>query len=173
MSVAGILRKHANDLTAEMLKIKNADDFSLIKSAAVASLVEGGMDVSIAEQVMDGLKDRVSPDSTKMLQKAAELERNIKIFEKTASYIEEMEVKLETAISQISDLEKSAQVSNELKSLAKSEVFSDIEVEQLKSLPQSTLQKIASRVDNTPVGMGQRSDRIDASGDPILNFIMG
>ena len=85
-SVADVLRKHANDLTAEMLKIKS-DDFSLVKAAAVDALVDGGLERDVAEQVLDGLETQVAPDSTKLMHKAAELEREIKILEKTATYI--------------------------------------------------------------------------------------
>lgn len=170
--VAEILRKHANDLTAEMLKIKS-DDFSLVKAAAVDALVEGGLEKDVAEHVLDGLQNQVSPDASKMIQKAAELEREIKVLEKTASYIEDLEAKLEASNARVLDLEKQASIHTELKSLSDSEVFSQSEVEQLKSLPQSTLQKIAHSVDKTPWDMGQRSDRVDATVDPIMNFIMG
>ena len=170
-SVADVLRKHANDLTAEMLKIKS-DDFSLVKAAAVDALVDGGLERDVAEQVLDGLETQVAPDSTKLMHKAAELEREIKILEKTATYIEDLEAKLESASDRVLNLEKQACISKELNSLSESDVFSSEELEQLKSLPASTLQKVAHSVDTTPWSLGQRSDRVDSTVDPILHFVM-
>lgn len=170
--VSSVIRKHAGDMTAEAVKIRSEHDFSLIKSAAISSLVEGGLEQAVAEEVLEGLKDTVAPDSVKMLEKAAELEGEVQFLEKVATYIEELEAKLASAEQKLSDLEKTAQVGDELKSLSESHMFSSEELEQLKSLPASTLQKVAHSVDTTPWSMGQRSDRVDATVDPIMNFIM-
>ena len=170
--VSGVITKYANDLAASAAKIRSEHDFSLVKSAAVTALVDGGLEQAVAEEVLDGLKSTVAPDSVKMLEKAAELEGEVKFLEKVATYIEDLEAKLASAEQKLSDLEKAAQVGDELKSLSESQVFSNEELEQLKSLPASTLQKVAHSVDTTPWSLGQRSDRVDSTVDPILHFVM-
>lgn len=82
MSFSQILRNHANDLGQRADSIEEGNNFALIKQAAVNSLVEGGMEEATASEVLDGLKNKVAPESDKMMQKVAELRLEVQVLKR-------------------------------------------------------------------------------------------
>ena len=172
MTFSQILRNHANDLEQRAAALEEGNNFALIKQAAVNSLVEGGMEEAVASEVLDGLKAQVAPESDKMMQKVAELRTEVQVLEKTAAYIDELEAKLNSAQAKISDMEKKANVSPELNVLAKNLHLSQGELDELNSLSEGTLKKIASSTSGSPWEIGSASSIPSRGGDALLEFLM-
>ena len=172
MTFSQILRNHANDLEQRAAALEEGNNFALIKQAAVNSLVEGGMEEAVASEVLDGLKAQVAPESDKMMQKVAELRTEVQVLEKTAAYIDELEAKLNSAEAKISDMEKKANVSPELNVLAKNLHLGQGELDELNSLSEGTLKKIASSTSGSPWEIGSASSIPSRGGDDLLEFLM-
>ena len=172
MTFSQILRNHANDLEQRAAALEEGNNFALIKQAAVNSLVEGGMEEAVASEVLDGLKAQVAPESDKMMQKVAELRTEVQVLEKTAAYIDELEAKLNSAQAKISDMEKKANVSPELNVLAKNQHLGQGELDELNSLSEGTLKKIASSTSGSPWEIGSASSIPSRGGDALLEFLM-
>lgn len=172
MTFSQILRNHANDLEQRAAALEEGNNFALIKQAAVNSLVEGGMEEAVASEVLDGLKAQVAPESDKMMQKVAELRTEVQVLEKTAAYIDELEAKLNSAQAKISDMEKKANVSLELNVLAKNLHLGQGELDELNSLSEGTLKKIASSTSGSPWEIGSASSIPSRGGDALLEFLM-
>lgn len=172
MSFSQILRNHANDLGQRADSIEEGNNFALIKQAAVNSLVEGGMEEATASEVLDGLKNKVAPESDKMMQKVAELRLEVQVLEKAADYIDELESKFNSAQAKISDMEKTASATPEMNALSKQLHLGQGEMDELKSLSEGTLKKIASMTSSTPWELGQASSIPSRGGDALLEFLI-
>lgn len=99
------------------------------------------------------------------------------IMEKSASYISELEAKLDISKARVAELEKEAQarlskdeVAEPLNKLA-SHGFTEHELDSMMSLGKETLEKIASQTDS-PVGMGSAHGTSTAGMDPLTAFLM-
>lgn len=171
MTFSQILRTHASDLEQQAVRLEEGNNFALIKQAAVNSLVESGMEEAVASEVLDGLKSQVAPESDKMMQKAAELRLEVSVLEKAAAYIDELEVKLDSAKGQISELEKKANMAPELSEIAKHLHLGAGEMDELNSLSEGTLKKIASSTSSAPWGIGSASNIPSKGGDALLEFL--
>ena len=102
------------------------------------------------------------------------LTNNAEIFEKTAEYIKDIEVKLSNSEARVATLTKEAsevERSDSLEKLATAG-FSDSEIEELSSVNKDTLEKIASGSDLPVVGMGSASLRPASGNDPLTDFLM-
>lgn len=172
MTFSQILRNHAGDLEQRAVSLEEGNNFALIKQAAVNSLVEGGMEEAVASEVLDGLKNQVAPESDKMMQKVAELRLEVQVLEKAASYIDELEAKLNSAQAKISDMEKAASLSPELNEIAKHLHLGQGEMDELNSLSEGTLKKIASSTGGSPWGIGSASSIPSRGGDALLEFLI-
>lgn len=99
------------------------------------------------------------------------------ILEKTASYVSELETKLNNSEAQVAELEKQAaenaalaEVSDSLEKLA-GFGYSEDEVRKLAGLGKDTLEKLASQIEQ-PVGMGSAAGMSSAGQDPLTAWLM-
>lgn len=153
-NIPNLLRKQAEELRG------TTSDPDLVKQAALAEMIELGMEKSAAEGLIDGYLEfnPISVDTD--MSKAEELE-------KLATYIEGLEAELEEARSQVK-IEKT-----DLAPLTKlSEAgFTDNELQSLRGVPEETLTKLASLAQE-PWELGQGSGMAHTSSDPFLEFLL-
>lgn len=165
-----LLRNHAGDLIKQAISIRNQYDFELIKTAALNSLVEGGVREDEANEILEGIrKDYVPGHAAEMLKQASTLEEEAGILTKIATVLEETDSKLIIRTAELDNLKKEASLGPALDHL-KSQNFSESDLEALKSLPESTLIKIAS--DQGPWDLGKATNGQRVSADPLYNFLM-
>lgn len=168
-----LLRKRAGDLNAIATGIKNQYDFSMVKQAALNSLAENGVDASQAEEILAGYEEKFTPGhAAEMLQHAATFEKEAGILSKSADVIDELSAKLQSSEETITDLQKSASVAPTLDALKSKGDWTDSDWEALKSLPEGTLNKIASSQQD-PWDLGKASNGQSSRGvDPFVDFCL-
>lgn len=167
-----LIRNRAGDLNAQASAIRSKYDFSLVKEATLKSLSEKGVDMAQAEGMLNGYEKEFTPSHTaEMLQAAADFEKQAFVLSKCADVIDELSAKLQSSEEQVAQLTKAATVNPQMDALKSKGGFSESDLEALKSLPQSTLQKIAS--DQGPSDLGRATNRISTnSEDPMVAFCM-
>ncbi len=158
------LRKIAQDMSESAA-------WNEIRDAAVGRLTEEGMQVKVAEELVDGLSEGVEGVSTLTPTELTD------ILLKTASYVDELEAKIRTSETEMSDKDRQlAKVAEEQVMDAMSSFiekgFSEEEVRSLAAnVSEETLHKLANvQVAPSPLGQGAGQDR--DSMDPIMAFLM-
>lgn len=167
-----LIRNRAGDLNAQASAIRSKYDFSLVKQAALNSLAENGVDMAQAESMLDGYEKEFAPSHTaEMLQAAADFEKQAFVLEKCADIIDDLSAKLQSSEEQVAQMTKAATVNPQLDALKSKGGYSESDLEALKSLPKSTLEKIAS--DQGPSDLGRATNRSSANSvDPMVAFCM-
>lgn len=166
-----LFRNRAGDLRAIADSIRSTYDFSLVKEATLKSLADKGVTEDQIGSVLSDLEVKHTPaHATEMLEHAAEFEKQAGILEKVASVFDELNAKLQSSVDKVAELEKSAAVSPTMDVLKSKGQFSDSELEALKSLPEGTLNKIAS-ANQDPWDLGQATRQSASAADPLLAFL--
>lgn len=165
---ANELNKAASDKSTE---------WQMTKSAAVSSLENKGINKADAENLLEKLAERAYPNLKADLEKAAQLIEISKMLEKSAEYINELEVKLSTKEDEIAGLKKSASMAEKAPSvdaLSGTGAFTSEDLETLRQLEGDTLSKVASLADRQPWNLGEPSEHISGSGaeDALTKFLM-
>tara|TARA_R110002073_G_scaffold137275_1_gene286271 strand:+ start:596 stop:1123 length:528 start_codon:yes stop_codon:yes gene_type:complete len=166
-------------LTSQVEHFKNkasapAAEVEMIKLATVTSLIEGGIDTAEAESLTDSLIDRACPDLQATLEKSAQFNTIATILEKAASYIAELETKLEDSTASIIAMEKAAEADTKAPSVSALEdtgMFTNEDLQALRALEGNTLSKVASHIMSSPRAMGGPSNRISADIDAFTQFL--
>lgn len=167
-----LIRNRAGDLNAQAAAIRSKYDFSLVKEATLKSLSEKGVDLAQVESVLAGYEKEFTPGHAgEMLQAAADFEKQAFVLGKCADIIDDLSAKLQSSEEQVVQLTKAATVNPQLDALKSKGGFSDTDLEALKSLPQSTLEKIAS--DQGPSDLGRATNwKSVSAADPLEAFLM-
>lgn len=166
-----LFRNRAGDLRAIADSIRSTYDFSLVKEATLKSLADKGVTEDQIGSVLSDLEVKHTPaHAAEMLEHAAEFEKQAGILEKVASVFDELNAKLQSSVDKVAELEKSAAVSPTMDVLKSKGQFSDSELEALKSLPEGTLNKIAS-ANQDPWDLGQATRQSASAADPLLAFL--
>lgn len=167
-----LIRNRAGDLNKQAAEIRGKYDFSLVKEATLKSLSEKGVDLTQAEGMLQGYEKEFTPSHAgEMLQAAAAFEKEANVLEKCADVIDNLSAKLQSSEEQVAKLTKAATVNPQLDVLKSKGGFSEIDLEALKSLPESTLNKIASSQD--PWDLGRATHGQSASSvDPMVAFLL-
>lgn len=159
------LQKAASDKSAE---------WQMIKSAAVSSLESSGVDASDATALLEKLAERVMPNLKEDMAKADQTAALGKLFEKTAQYVSELEVKLSTKEEEIEGLHKAASRAVNAPSvdaLSGTGAFTSEDLETLSRLDSDTLSKVAGMADKTPWNLGEPSNRVSGGQDALTEFL--
>lgn len=147
-NVVELLRQQAQDIRSVAApQASSEQEWAQVKSAAVHALVLGGMSKDKAEGILSGLEKEAGFGDEKP-EEIVDLLHVADVLEKTAAYIEEVEVKLAESCIKIdsmkAELSKSAEERDSgLISSLKDKGFSDSEIANLRSLPKETIEKIA------------------------------
>ena len=166
-----LFRNRAGDLKVKADSIRATHDFSLVKEATLKSLAESGVTEDQIGTVLSDLEVKFTPaHASEMLSHAAEFEKQAGILEKVAAVIDELSAKLQSSEDKVAELEKAAAVSPTMDVLKSKGTFSDSELEALKSLPEGTLNKIAS-ANQDPWDLGQATRQNASAEDPLLAFL--
>lgn len=166
-----LFRNRAGDLKAKADGIRTTYDFSLVKEAALKSLAESGVTEEQIGTALSDLEVKHTPaHATEMLSNAAEFEKQAGILEKVAAVIDELSAKLQSSEDKVAELEKAAAVSPTIDVLKSKGHFDESELEALKSLPEGTLNKIAS-ANQDPWDLGRATKQNATAGDPLLAFL--
>ena len=166
-----LFRNRAGDLRAIADSIRSSYDFSLVKEATLKSLAENGVTEEQVGSMLSELElTHTPPHAAEMLQHAAEFEKQAGILEKVASVFDELSAKLQSSEDKVAELEKAAAVSPTMDVLKSKGVYSESELEALKSLPEGTLNKIAS-ADQGPWDLGQATRQSTSAADPLYDFL--
>lgn len=166
-----LIRNRAGDLNAIADSIRSANDFSLVKEAALKSLADKGVTEDQIGSVLQDLEVAHTPvNAAEMLGHAAEFEKQAGILEKVAAVIDDLSAKLQSSESRVVELEKAAAVSPTMDVLKSKGVYSESELEALKSLPEGTLNKIAS-ANQDPWDLGQATRQSASAADPLYAFL--
>ena len=166
-----LFRNRAGDLKAKAEGIRSAYDFSMVKEATLKSLADNGVTEDQVGSMLSELElTHTPPHAAEMLQHAAEFEKQAGILEKVASVFDELSAKLQSSEDKVAELEKAASVSPTMDVLKSKGVYSESELEALKSLPEGTLNKIAS-ANQDPWDLGQATKQNASAGDPLLAFL--
>lgn len=164
----GLSKAFSNDADAYFKSI----DWELTKQAALNSLVEGGVTQDAAVKILDELETRAVPDKAATLEKIAHLREQSEVFSATADYLENIESKLNDSKARVAELEKQASMKPVVSSLKEKAMFNDEDIEELNSLSEGLLSKVASlRIDESPAGLGKVSSRSSAGTDAMLEFL--
>lgn len=149
----------------EMEKTAYVNYVSSFSGSSISTLVRGGMDFEKASQLV---KEACEQDA-----KAASLKANAIIFEKLASYISELEDKLENSANTLQRAEEviASDPQNPLMKLA-SVGFTKEEIEHMSSLPEHLLQKVAS-TNNSAWELGSAVGVPREKTDPLQEWILG
>lgn len=166
-----LFRNRAGDLKAMAEGIRSAYDFSLVKEAALKSLAENGVTEDQIGSTLSDLEVTFTPNHAgEMLQHAEEFEKQANILEKVAAAFEDLSAKLQSSEDQVAALTKAAALSPSMDVLKSKGGYSDAELEALKSLPEGTLNKIASNQQG-PWDLGQATRQSASSVDPLFSFL--
>jgi len=165
-----LIRNRAGDLDKQAAEIRSKYDFSLVKKATLKSLSDKDVDLAQVESMLEGYEKEFTPShASEMLQAAADFEKQANVLKGCADVIDEISAKLQSSEEQVAELTKAATVNPQLDALKSMGGFSETDLEALKSLPKSTLEKIAS--DQGPRDLGRATNRNSiASADPIEAF---
>lgn len=167
-----LFRNRAGDLSKMAEGIRAAYDFSMVKQAALKSLADQGVTEEQIGDVLNDLEVKHTPaHAAEMLCHAAEFEKQAGILEKVAAAFEELSAKLQSSEDKVAELEKAAAVSPTMDVLKSKGTFSESELEALKSLPEGTLNKIASADQVAPWDLGQATRQSASSVDPLTAFL--
>lgn len=169
--VATVLHEKAATLRVEADMLKNSISWDLTKQAALNHLVENGVPESDASTILDSLESQALPDKDEVLEKIASIEAEAEVFDSVATYIEDIECKLDSSNARVAELEKQASQSPIAETLKSKGHFSDEEIQELKSLPEGLLNKVASLGEDAPAGLGTVSNRRDTGIDPLTAFL--
>ena len=148
-NVVELLKKQAAELRAKASPKASQDaEWVQVKSAAVAALVQGGMNKDDAEGVLLGLEKEAGVKTEKSTESNVDLVHVAEVLEKTAAYIDSVESKLSESYIKIKDMEAEMEKSaNErdsgIISALKEKGFSDNDIANLRSLPKDTIEKVA------------------------------
>jgi len=170
--IVDLLRAKSQGLASKASGL--ADDWMEIEKSASAALVEGGISAEEATPLLMKLASEANPNLQSDLARAEEYKQLAEVLEKTASYVNDLEVKLDTKDVIISDMEKAASQAEKSGPVAAIDgrgVFSQEELDELQSLNAGTLQKVANSLDNIPMNMGGPADRVDSTLDPLAQFL--
>lgn len=151
-----------------------AAEANMVKLATVSALIEGGVDTEEAESLVDSLITRACPDLQSTIEKSAQFRTIATILEKAASYIDELELKLEDSKASIIAMEKSAEAEIKAPSVSALEdtgMFTNEDLEALRALERDTLSKVASHIRSSPHNMGGPSNRMRADIDAFTQFL--
>lgn len=171
--VSQALRDVATSLNVEADTLFKSVDWELTKQATLNSLVENGVASETAVKILDGLECKVVPEKAETLEKVATLRDQSNIFSVTADYLEDIESKLSISKARVTELEKQASMKPVVSSLKDVAGFNDDDIDELNSLPEGLLNKIASlRSDETPSGLGKVSSRMSTAVDPMMEFLI-
>lgn len=167
-----LIRNRAGDLSKIANGIRSSYDFSLVKEAALKSLADKGVSEEQIGGVLNDLEVQHTPvHAAEMLSHAAEFEKQASILEKVAAAFDELSAKLQSSEDKVAELEKAAAVSPTMDVLKSKGQFSEDELEALKSLPEGTLNKIAS-ANQDPWDLGQATRQSATAADPLLAFCL-
>jgi hypothetical protein len=154
------------------------ESWDLVKSAAVAELVEKGVEVSDAEKALDELAKKAGYGETRSIANSFpfDAEEVVGLIEKSAKYIGELEAKIESDKDTISGLEarieKAASIdSDDLKEALIEKGFSEEDASSLIDLPSETLNKVASMANGEPWEMGKGARAAEDGMDPFTKFL--
>lgn len=170
--VAEALLKQAQDLVARTTPY---DQWQTSKGVAIDTLVSKDIGMDKAASMLSDIEGDTYPNLGLESAHAAELAEIGKVLEKTASYIEELRVKLDSKEAELTSLEKAAEEavkSEAVGALQESGRFSETDIDSLKGLDENVLEKLASHVDVDPASMGGPSDRINTTADPLMQFCL-
>lgn len=140
-----------------------------IKDSAVAGLIGGGLEKQAAEAVMSEMEKVAEQPLSHNLSELSGILTDV------ASYVEELEAKIETSEREL--LQKTAQVS---KMSGERDVlhpfiergFSEEEVRSISTLPEETLQKLAHATHSSPTPLGSGAGMAKDAMDPLFAFLM-
>lgn len=140
-----------------------------IKDSAVAGLIEGGLEKQAAEIVMGEMEKVAEQPITHSLPELSG------ILNDTASYIEELEAKIESSKGEL--MQKTAQLSKmsgerDIFSPFIERGFSEEEVHALGTLPEETLRKLAHATHSSPTPLGAGAGMAKDAMDPLTAFLM-
>lgn len=171
--ITDLLFTQARNLEKQASALENT--WGDIKKSTVEALSTQGVDQADAEGLLEKLAERAYPNRDQDLEKAQELKHFATIFEKTAGYIADLEVKLDNREADLSNMEKAAEdavKAPSVEALSDTGVFSGEDLNALSMLDDSTLQKVAYQVNNTPMNMGGPSDRLATGVDSFTEFLL-
>ena len=146
----------------------------MVKSAAVNTLESNGVSVEDADGLLNSLAEKAYPNLNSDLEKAAEYAGVAELLTKAASYITELEVKLDSKEAEINEMQKSAQDAGKaplVDALTGTGAFTKEDLEALNDLDERTLNKVASLTDRTPHSFGGPSNRPGAGMDALTEFL--
>ena len=151
---------------AEMEKKAYYDYVKAFASSGISTLVKGGIGFDKAAQLMQ--------ESCEKDSKIKALGINSQAFEKTASYVIELENKVAelTKIAETFIVQDEISSSEPLSKLA-SIGFTQEEIEYMSSLPENLIEKVASSSSgNKPWEMGAGAGMSREKTDPLLEFML-
>ncbi len=171
--IAKLLRTQSEDIANELKAVADQQEFlEMTKQAAVETLIEQGIDAEKASELVKSAKEI---QNLAVSQPVFNMDVISEVFEKSASYIEELEVRLAEMQSKIESNEemlKQASLSGnpkvaELRGLGFSE-------EEIKMLGNSGMIEKVAQTAGQPWESGSVSSRPGvAAMDPIERFCLG
>lgn len=170
MSEPSVVVTGLRKIASEIDTIANWDE---IKDSAVSGLVEGGVDAQSAEAIVSDLEKTASQPLSFSLPELSGILSDV------ASYVEELEAKIETSNGEL--MQKSAQLSKLASEKMTGEKgvlhpfiekgFSEEEVRSISTLPEETLQKLAQATHSSPTPLGAGAGMAKDAMDPLLAFL--
>lgn len=161
----------------QSIGVVSDDSWDLVKSAAVEALTNYG--IPEAEYVVDELAKQAGYGETRSVANSFSFDANevLNVMEKAASYVSELEAKIEAKEEAISglqvELEKVASVNNEEVVNALIEKgFSEEDANNLVDLPSETLNKVASMANGEPWEMGKGGRQAEDGLDAFTKFLI-
>lgn len=156
----------ANLLKAKADSLNEVVNYNLEKEATVNALVEEGMDSETAIKLVDDYMEKSAETRVKILSNEDIISLQ-EVFEKVASYVEELEQKLDVKIEKSpEEILKQAETKNKLAS-----IFTEEELSALENVPDTLIEKLASQA-SEPWELGKAAGIPREKTDPLLEFIL-
>lgn len=149
----------------------------LMEKEATSFLTMKGVDAEEAVKLVKAAGVNLKDLTTFTVEK--EIDPAVELLQKAAEYVEKLEEQVEALEN---SLEKAAQEIEELKTpvpvvpatitkMASSGAFTNEDLEQLLRMPQNTLEKVASAIEE-PWGLGSGVGMARPKTDPLLEFLI-